>query len=128
MDEKDDAPQRGQKTESAKRAQEKGEGRIRSRERSFRQQRAAILRPSEDETAAADKTTTTASEAKQDQARDEPTHASPDEDRQKLMAQYRRRQRQRDETPDTRTREERAPSHASSTDSSDPRDGDVDPP
>jgi hypothetical protein len=123
MDKKDDAPERGEKPLSAKRAQEKGEGRIMSRERSFRQQRAAILRPSEDEMAAADNTAT-ASEAEQDTAQDEPTHASPDEDRHKLMAQYRRRQRQ-DETPNTRTREERAPSHDSSPDSSDPHDGDV---
>ena len=127
MDEKDDAPQRGEKPESAKRAQEKGEGHIRSRERSFRQQRAANLRPSEDETAAADNTTT-ASEAEQDTAQDEPTHASPDNDRQKLMAQYRRRQHQKDETPNITAREEQTPSHTSSPDSSDPHDGDVDPP
>jgi len=130
MDEKDDAPEHGEKPEAAKRARKKAAGNVMSRERSFRQQRAAILRPYEDETAAAatTTTTTTASEAERDKAQDEPTHVPPDEDRRKLLAQYRRRQRQRDETPDATISEERAPANASSTDSSDPHDGDVDPP
>lgn len=124
MDKKDETPP-GEKPVSAKRVV-RGEGNIRARERSFRNQRAAALRPSEKPERGA---LSNASEAEYDNTGNQHDDAlQPGEGRQKLIAQYRGRQRKRDETPNESTREKRAPTHTSTPDSSDSPEDDVDTP
>jgi hypothetical protein len=126
MDEKDETPPPGEKPESAQRVV-RGEGNIRSRERSFSNQRAATLRPSDELEGEA--SSTTAPEAERDNTGNEHNHAlQSGEGRQNLIAQYRRRERKKDEMPNEGAREDRAPTHISSPDSSDSPDDDVDPP